>query len=118
MQEAKLGCIVDMVMLSGKQRTMTERRTAEAGVADRVRVRVHLCDYRELPPEFAHAFDVLVASEMVEVCSLRLYRWRTHFDTDTLTGCGTAEPGYVLPDTGLRAEVRPGDGRAHRDESA
>lgn len=117
MQAAKLGCIVDTVTLSGEQRAMTERRAAEAGVADRVRV--YLCDYRELPPEFAHAFDALVASEMVEVRPPSpLYRSRTHLDTDTLTGCGTAEPGYVLPDAGLGAEARPGYGRAHRDESA
>lgn len=44
---------------------MAERRALEAGVADRVRV--HLCDYRHMPPSFEHAFDAMVTTEMIEV---------------------------------------------------
>ena len=62
-----MGCTVDTVTLSGEQMAMVRRRAADAGVADRVRV--HVCDYRELPAAFAHAFDAAVACEMVEVCS-------------------------------------------------
>ncbi|KAI0666059.1 cyclopropane-fatty-acyl-phospholipid synthase [Trametes maxima] len=61
---AKLGCVVDTITLSREQMAMTEQRAAEEGVSDRVNVRV--CDYRELPLEFEHAFDAVVASEMVE----------------------------------------------------
>ena len=44
---------------------MAEERAREAGVGDRVRV--HLCDYREMPAEFQGAFDAFVSSEMIEV---------------------------------------------------
>ena len=44
---------------------MAERRALEAGVADRVRV--HLCDYRHMPPSFEHAFDAMITTEMIEV---------------------------------------------------
>ena len=66
-QAALLGCTVDTVTLSHEQKTMTEQRAREAGVADHVRV--HLCDYRELPPDFEHAFDAFISSEMIEVSS-------------------------------------------------
>ncbi len=65
LQAALLGCTVDTVTLSEEQMIMTEQRAKEAGVSDRVRV--HLCDYRELPTSFEHAFDALVTCEMVEV---------------------------------------------------
>ena len=64
-QAALIGCTVDTVTLSREQKEMTEQRAREAGVGDRVRV--HLCDYRELPPDFEHAFDAFVCSEMIEV---------------------------------------------------
>ena len=44
---------------------MTEQRAREAGVGDQVQV--HLCDYRDMPPSFEHAFDAMVTSEMIEV---------------------------------------------------
>ncbi|KAL1937271.1 hypothetical protein VTO73DRAFT_13880 [Trametes versicolor] len=96
---AKLGCIVDTVTLSREQRAMTERRAAEAGVADRVRV--HLCDYRELPPEFAHAFDALVASEMVEAVGprnlgtfFRTLDWALKRDRATVVLTATSQPEH------------------------
>ena len=45
-----MGCTVDTVTLSKEQKAETEVRTLEAGVGDRVRV--HLCDYPELPSTF------------------------------------------------------------------
>ena len=60
-----MGCTVDTVTLSYEQKMMTEQRASERGLSDRVRV--HLCDYRDLPPSFEHAFDALVSCEMVEV---------------------------------------------------
>ena len=64
-QAARMGCTVDTVTLSKEQKAETEIRALEAGVGDRVRV--HLCDYRELPSSFEHAFDGFVSCEMFEV---------------------------------------------------
>ena len=48
-----------------EQKQLTEERARAAGVDGRIRV--HLCDYRELPADFEHAFDALITSEMIEV---------------------------------------------------
>ena len=64
-QAARLGCFVDTVTLSSEQMVMTEERAKAAGVEDHVGV--HLCDYRDLPPSFEHAFDALITCEMIEV---------------------------------------------------
>ena len=42
-----------------------EQKALEAGVGDRMRV--HLCDYCELPLSFKHAFDGFVSCEMIKV---------------------------------------------------
>ncbi|KAK7012833.1 cyclopropane-fatty-acyl-phospholipid synthase [Favolaschia claudopus] len=55
MEAARLGCEVDTVTLSNEQKTMTENRARAAGYGDQIRV--HLCDYRDLPKEFEHKFD-------------------------------------------------------------
>jgi cyclopropane-fatty-acyl-phospholipid synthase len=60
-----MGFITDTITLSKEQKAETEIRALEAGVSDRVRV--HLCDYRELPSSFEHAFDGFVSCEMIEV---------------------------------------------------
>ena len=65
LQAAKLGCIVDTVTLSKEQLTLVEERAGAAGVAERIRV--HLCDYRDLPKDFEHSFDALISTEMIEV---------------------------------------------------
>jgi cyclopropane-fatty-acyl-phospholipid synthase len=59
------GCDVDTLTLSVEQKTLAEERIKAAGVEDRVRV--HLLDYREIPPEFEKAFDAFVSIEMLEV---------------------------------------------------
>lgn len=69
-QAARLGCTVDTVTLSHEQKAMTEKRALAAGLSDRIRV--HLCDYRELPPSFENSFDALVSCEMFEVNLFRL----------------------------------------------
>ncbi|KAH9841698.1 uncharacterized protein C8Q71DRAFT_344412 [Rhodofomes roseus] len=66
---AKLGANVDTVPLSIQQKATTEKRTAEAGVADRVHVR--LLDYRQLPEDFKGRFDSPVGCEMVVAVGLR-----------------------------------------------
>ena len=65
LQAALLGCTVDTVTLSIEQMAMVEERARDSGVSDRVRV--HLCDYRELPESFKHQFDAFVSCEMIEV---------------------------------------------------
>jgi len=58
---------VDALTLSIEQKTLAEERIKRAGLKDRVRV--HLLDYREIPPEFEKAFDAFVSIEMIEVSS-------------------------------------------------
>lgn len=58
------GAEVDTVTLSKEQKALAEERIREAGLEGRVRV--HLMDYRELPPDFEKAFDAFVSIEMVE----------------------------------------------------
>jgi len=58
---------VDTLTLSIKQKALAEERIKRAGLEDRVRV--HLLDYRDIPPEFEEAFDAFVSIEMIEVSS-------------------------------------------------
>ena len=59
------GCEVDTLTLSVQQKALAEERIRAAGLEGRIRV--HLMDYRELPPEFEKAFDAFVSVEMIEV---------------------------------------------------
>ena len=43
---------------------LAEERVKAAGVEGLVRI--HLMDYRDIPPEFEHAFDAFISVEMVE----------------------------------------------------
>ena len=58
------GTTVDTLTLSTQQGELTRSRAAAAGLSDRIRV--HLMDYRNMPPEWEGAFDRLVSVEMVE----------------------------------------------------
>lgn len=60
--------MVDTITLSTQQKLLADKRISEQGLQDKVKV--HLVDYRHLPPEFEHAFDGFVSVEMVEVCLL------------------------------------------------
>ncbi|KAL1937279.1 hypothetical protein VTO73DRAFT_13888 [Trametes versicolor] len=109
---AKFGCLVDTITLSHEQHAMTVRRAAEAGVADRVRV--HLCDYRELPPEFEHAFDALVSSEMLEAVGPRMLHtffqkldWALKPDRATVVLTATSQPEHRW------SEYQPNDFARH-----
>lgn len=62
------GCEVDTLTLSKEQKALADERIKAAGLEDRIRV--HLMDYRDLPPEFEKAFDAFVSIEMVEVSRL------------------------------------------------
>ncbi|KAJ7639298.1 Mycolic acid cyclopropane synthetase-domain-containing protein, partial [Roridomyces roridus] len=67
----RMGCTVDSITLSKEQKKEADERIAAAGLSEFVRV--HLCDYREMPPSFEHAFDACVSCEMLEVsvCACR-----------------------------------------------
>ncbi|KAI9056782.1 S-adenosyl-L-methionine-dependent methyltransferase [Trametes sanguinea] len=61
---ARTGCTVDTLTLSVEQCNLARQRVREAGLEDRVRV--HLMDYRQMPPEFEKAFDACISVEMLE----------------------------------------------------
>ncbi|EJD00825.1 cyclopropane fatty acid synthase [Fomitiporia mediterranea MF3/22] len=65
------GCEVDTLTLSKEQKGLAEERIRAAGLEDRIRV--HLMDYRELPPEFEKAFDAFISIEMVEHVGAKYY---------------------------------------------
>ncbi|KAH8115801.1 cyclopropane fatty acid synthase [Phellopilus nigrolimitatus] len=65
------GCEVDTVTLSVEQKSLADERIKEAGLEGRVRV--HLMDYRELPPEFEKAFDAFISIEMLEHVGAKYY---------------------------------------------
>ncbi|KAI0311300.1 cyclopropane fatty acid synthase [Amylostereum chailletii] len=106
-EAAKLGCTVDTVTLSQEQLLMTEHRAREAGLQEKVRV--HLCDYRELPASFADSFDALVTCEMIEAVGARhhteffsMVNWALKKDTATMVITATTQPehrfSYYQPD--------------------
>jgi cyclopropane-fatty-acyl-phospholipid synthase len=68
-QAGKMGCSVDALTLSFEQKAIADQRIKEAGLESQVRI--HLMDYRNMPPEFEKAFDACISIEMVEVCPLR-----------------------------------------------
>jgi cyclopropane-fatty-acyl-phospholipid synthase len=59
---ARRGAVVHSITLSTEQKALAERRIAEAGLADRVRV--ELLDYRALPGDAS--YDAVVSVEMIE----------------------------------------------------
>ncbi|KAK7684541.1 hypothetical protein QCA50_012488 [Cerrena zonata] len=63
-EAARMGCTVDTITLSIEQLTLAKQLAKEAGFEKQVRV--HLMDYRNLPPEFKGAFDACVSLEMLE----------------------------------------------------
>ncbi|KAI0654338.1 cyclopropane-fatty-acyl-phospholipid synthase [Cubamyces menziesii] len=69
---ASYGCEVDTLTLSTEQKALAEERIRERGLVGRVRV--HLMDYRDIPPEFEHAFDAFVSIEMLEHVGSKYYR--------------------------------------------
>ncbi|KAH9895744.1 cyclopropane-fatty-acyl-phospholipid synthase [Cubamyces lactineus] len=69
---ASYGCEVDTLTLSSEQKALAEERIRERGLVGRVRV--HLMDYRDIPPEFEHAFDAFVSIEMLEHVGSKYYR--------------------------------------------
>ncbi|RDX51303.1 cyclopropane fatty acid synthase [Lentinus brumalis] len=96
---AKLGCTVDTITLSKEQLTLVEERARAAGVADRIRV--HLCDYRDLPKDFEHSFDALISTEMIEAVGKRylptyfqVIDWALKTDRATMVLTSTSQPEH------------------------
>ncbi|KAJ3016514.1 hypothetical protein NUW54_g793 [Trametes sanguinea] len=96
---AREGCTVDTVTLSREQMAVVQQRAAEFGVADRVRV--HLCDYRELPQTFEHAFDAAVTCEMIEAVGpkhmhdfFRTLDWALKPERATIVITATSQPEH------------------------
>jgi len=56
---------VDTLTLSIGQKRLAEERIREAGLQDLIRV--HLMDYRDMPPEWEKKFDAFISIEMIEV---------------------------------------------------
>ncbi|KAI0034405.1 cyclopropane-fatty-acyl-phospholipid synthase [Vararia minispora EC-137] len=65
------GCEVDTITLSQEQKRLADERIRAAGLQEHVRV--HLMDYRELPPDFEKAFDAFVSVEMIEHVGSKYY---------------------------------------------
>ncbi|KAF9465836.1 S-adenosyl-L-methionine-dependent methyltransferase [Collybia nuda] len=55
---------IDTITLSVQQQTLARERIIIAGLESRITV--HLMDYRDMPPEWEHAFDRVVSVEMIE----------------------------------------------------
>ncbi|KAJ3558617.1 hypothetical protein NM688_g816 [Phlebia brevispora] len=66
------GCEVDTLTLSIEQKTLAEQRVKAAGLEGLIRV--HLMDYRDIPPHFEHAFDAFVSIEMLEHVGSHYYK--------------------------------------------
>jgi Mycolic acid cyclopropane synthetase len=89
------GCEVDTLTLSIEQKQLAEERIHEAGLQHLIRV--HLLDYREIPPDFEKKFDAFISIEMVEVhsngrlrkpiinltpCSTSVQRWGDNYSPE------------------------------------
>jgi cyclopropane-fatty-acyl-phospholipid synthase len=97
---AEHGADVVGITLSEPQAQRARERAAEAGVADRVEIRV--MDYRELRGE---RFDAIASIGMVEHVGAR------NIDTYARQLAGLLEPGGRLLNHGI-ARLRPGEGEA------
>ncbi|MGH3461697.1 MAG: class I SAM-dependent methyltransferase [Kribbellaceae bacterium] len=71
LQAGRRGATVHTVTLSAEQRDLAQRRFREAGLADRVTVR--LCDYRDVTGRY----DAVVSVEMIEAVGERY--WPAYF---------------------------------------
>jgi cyclopropane-fatty-acyl-phospholipid synthase len=75
---ARRGATIHSITLSVEQLELAEKRVADAGCTDRVRI--ELKDYRAMAePEFAAAYDAVVSVEMIEAVGHEF--WGTYFRT-------------------------------------
>jgi len=72
------GAYVTTLTLSREQKVLAEERIAQAGLSDRIEVR--LADYREVgPPEGDPGYDAVVSVEMIEAVGEQY--WPDYFET-------------------------------------
>ena len=57
---------IDTLTLSVHQQSLARERIREAGPEIASRIRVHLMDYRDIPPEWEGLFDRVISVEMIE----------------------------------------------------
>lgn len=62
---------VDTITLSSQQAEYVQEKIKVKGIEDRVRV--HLMDYRTMPPEWQGAFDRVLSVEMLEAVGKEYY---------------------------------------------
>ena len=60
--------MIDTLTLSTAQKELAEQRIANAGFSNRIRV--HLCDYRNMPQSWKGQFDRVVSIEMIEAVGI------------------------------------------------
>ncbi|MBA2639429.1 MAG: class I SAM-dependent methyltransferase [Nocardioidaceae bacterium] len=73
LRAAQRGALVTTVTISAEQRRLAQRRVAEAGLSDRVEVRLQ--DYRQVTGEY----DAIVSVEVIEAVGERY--WPTYFSS-------------------------------------
>jgi len=98
-EAGRMGCIVDTITLSKEQKAQADKRIAAAGLSETVRV--HLCDYRELPASFEHSFDACISCEMLEAVGYKNYGvyfqtidWALKKDRATVVISSTTQPEF------------------------
>ncbi|KAI0632231.1 S-adenosyl-L-methionine-dependent methyltransferase [Trametes polyzona] len=103
------GTTVDTLTLSTQQAALARARAEAAGVADRVRV--HLLDYRDMPPEWEGAFDRMVSVEMVEAVGreyMETYWAKIDWALNKETGVGVVQ-GITIPEARFEQYMREVD---------
>ncbi|KAJ7132231.1 CFS1-like protein [Mycena epipterygia] len=96
-EAGRMGCVVDTITLSKEQKLQADKRISAAGLSETVRV--HLCDYREMPRSFEHSFDACISCEMIEAVGYKNYGayfkaidWALKTDRATLVVSSTTQP--------------------------
>ncbi|KAI8994251.1 cyclopropane-fatty-acyl-phospholipid synthase [Trametes punicea] len=100
------GTSVDAITLSTQQVALARVRAETAGVGDRVRV--HLMDYRDLPPEWEGAFDRVVSLGMVEAVGkeyMETYWAKIDWALNKETGVGVVQ-GITIPEARFEQYMR------------
>lgn len=83
---------IDSLTLSVAQRELAMQRIEEAGLSDRIRI--HLCDYRDMPAEWEGKFDRLVSVEMMEAIGkefMETYWEKVNWALNPKTGMGCVQ---------------------------
>ncbi|CCM03566.1 uncharacterized protein FIBRA_05702 [Fibroporia radiculosa] len=110
------GTTIDTLTLSEAQAAVARKRVEAEGLAlscecKDARVRVHIMDYRNMPAEWAGAFDRMVSVEMVEAVGidfLETYWTQIDWALNEQTGVGCIQ-GITIPEARFDAYVKDED---------